>query len=123
MGVFPMERDSSIEPFGFKIYVIGLKRRPTNANNFVVTYLQRIMTLQFVTLDMLDLVVPYLFAFWFVLKNDDCLGRKLSEMIDFMLIMMYKRYDMIFLNIPNFLLILFKNCLLDFTQLYFYKHL
>ena len=54
-----MERDASIEPFGFAMAVIGSTRRPTTANKLAVIALQHIMTPSFVSLDMFALVVPY----------------------------------------------------------------
>ena len=54
-----MERDASIEPFGFEMYVLGSTRRPTTINKLVVTALQRIMTTSFINLGMFALVVPY----------------------------------------------------------------
>ena len=51
-GSFLMEIDSSREDFGFARDVIGLTRRCTIFDKFVVIVLKRIMTHSFVSLDM-----------------------------------------------------------------------
>ena len=54
---FPMERYSSIKPFGFAMSVIGSKIRPTTVNKLA-------MTPSLVTLDMFALVVPFFLLFY-----------------------------------------------------------
>ena len=61
-GFCLMERDSSLGDFGFEIDVIGSTIRPTIVNKLAVIVLQHIMTPSFISLDMFDIVVPYLFA-------------------------------------------------------------
>ena len=67
---------------------------PTTVNKLAVTALQRILTNSFVTVDMIYLAVPYLFAVWFVLNNEDCLLQKIDAMITFVSIRMCKSHDM-----------------------------
>ena len=66
-----MERYYPIEYFGFARDVIGLTRRLNIVNKSDLIFLQRIMTPSFFYLDMFALVVPYLFDFCFVHKNED----------------------------------------------------
>ena len=61
-GGWLMERDASIEAFGFSRGVIGSTRRPTIVKKLVVIVLQHIMTPSFASLDIFALFVPYLFA-------------------------------------------------------------
>ena len=56
------ERDESREAFGFAKDVIGSTRRPTLVNKLAVIVLKCIMNPSLISLDMLALVVPYLFA-------------------------------------------------------------
>ena len=49
-----MERDASIEAFGFTRDVIGSKRRRTIFDKLAVIVLKRIMTPSFVSLNMFD---------------------------------------------------------------------
>ena len=65
-GGFLRERYLSREAFGFAMDVICSTRRPTIFNKLAVIILERIMTTLCVSLDMFTLVVPYLFAVWFV---------------------------------------------------------
>ena len=58
-----IEKDTPIEQFGFLMAVLGSTSRPTTVNKLVVIDLQRIFTPLFITIDMFDLYVPYLFAF------------------------------------------------------------
>ena len=53
-----MERDASIQPFGFAMFVLGLTRRPTTDKKLAMTNLQRIMTPSFITIEMFALLVP-----------------------------------------------------------------
>ena len=62
LGGLLMGRDDSGETFGFAMDVIGLTRRPTIVNKLAVIVLQCIVTPTFISLDMIDLVIPYLFA-------------------------------------------------------------
>ena len=71
--------------------VITSTRRPTNINKSAVAAFQCIMTPSFVTHDMFDIIVPYLFTVWFFMNNDDCLGQQISTMIPFMPIRLYKK--------------------------------
>ena len=57
-----MERDASIEAFGFTRDVIGSTIRPTIVNKLAMIVLQRIMNPSFVSLDIFALVIPYLFS-------------------------------------------------------------
>ena len=74
--------------------VLGTTGRSTTVNKVVVNALQRITTPSFITLDMFALVVLYLFAVLFVRNNDDCLVYKISTMMPFVPIRLYKRYDL-----------------------------
>ena len=65
---FLMKGYSSREPIGFAMAVLGSTRRPTTVNRLDVSDLQRIMTPSFVPFDIFSLVVPYLFAVWFVTR-------------------------------------------------------
>ena len=73
--------------------VLGSTRRPTTVKKLVVTALQRILTPSFITVDIFTLVAPYLFAL-FSHNNYDCLGHQLDAMMPFMLVNIYKMYDM-----------------------------
>ena len=66
-----MKIDASIELFCFAMYVIGSTRRPTTVNKLDVIALQCITTPLFFFFDMFALVVPYLFAFWFITTMTD----------------------------------------------------
>ena len=74
--------------------VLGLTRRPTTVNRQDVTCLQRIFTPSFTTVGMIYLVVTYLLYVLFILNNDDFLGQKISEMIPFVPIKLYKIHDL-----------------------------
>ena len=62
MGGYLLERCASREPFGFEMAVLGSTRRPTTVNKLAVPALRHILTPSFITVDMLALVIPYLFA-------------------------------------------------------------
>ena len=51
-GCFPMERYTSREKFGFERYLIVSTIRRTIVNKLVMIFLQHIMTLSFISLDM-----------------------------------------------------------------------
>ena len=89
-----MEINAPIEPFGFEFDIIGSTRIPTTVNTLAVTDLQRILTPSFVTIDMLALVVPYLFGILLVFNNDNCLGHNISAMMPLIPIRIYKRHDL-----------------------------
>ena len=57
-----MERDDSIEAFGFTRYAIVSKRRRTIVNKLAMIFLQCITTPSLVTIEMFALFVTYLFA-------------------------------------------------------------
>ena len=56
-----MEGYGSMETFGFSMDVLGSTKITTTVIKLVMTYLQRILTPLFVTIDIISLVIPYLF--------------------------------------------------------------
>ena len=57
-----MERYSPIETFGFEMAVLGSKIRSPTLNKLAVTDFQCILTPLFITVEIFDIVIPYLYA-------------------------------------------------------------
>ena len=76
------------------VVLLGSTPLPTIVNKFFATDLQRILTPSFITVDMFSLVGTYVFHVVLVHKDDDLLDQKISAMIPFMPIRLYKINDM-----------------------------
>ena len=57
-----MEGDTSREPFGFAMAVLGSTIMPTTVNSWLVTAVKLVLTPLFITVDIFALVVPLTFS-------------------------------------------------------------
>ena len=84
-----MKGNASGEDFVFEVAVLSSTRRPTTVKNLVAVALQHTLTPSFITVDILALVVPCLFAVCFVPNNDDFLGQPIAAMMRVMSVRLY----------------------------------